>query len=196
MTRSQKFILFTALALFVIIYALMNSLRQGGVAPPPTSTNNNRRDFSPKTEVQITDPISIAPKPDGSINTQNWPVYRSTDLGFEIKYPTGWGIKKAYSNEKDVVFSLYFSSVPHDFFVNLTIFTTPLNQIIESESGQNPISVKTIALGNVKSVLQIKRGEKSNPEVSYIFQRGVYTYVMRGLSDLERAMLATLVFIS
>ena len=196
MTRSKKVILFLAIALIVVLYALANHLRQGGVVLPLTSTNNNRRDFSPKTEVEIADPISITPKPDGSIDTRNWPVYKGEDLGLEIKYPIGWGVKRLYSPYvKDEIVFLTFSPVPYDFLVGISISNTLFEKAIESESSKKLISTEKINIEGLGSVLQITRANSFDEDVSFIFQHGNYTYVMHASSDLGRAMLATLVFI-
>jgi hypothetical protein len=192
MTRSQKIILFTALALIIILYALMNSLRQNEKLP----TVKNRKDFSPKTEVEITNPIAVIPKRDGFIDTQNWPVYRGEDLGFEIRYPTGWGIKRLYSvYAKDEIVFLIFSPVPYDFSAGISILNTPFEKVVESESSKNLISTEKINIGELGSVLQITRANSYDEDVSFVFQHGNYTYVMRSSSDLGRAMLATLTFI-
>ena len=196
MTRSKRVILFFALALFVLLYALVNHLREREIPNLTTSNVNNYRDFSPKIEVPITDPIVITPEHDGSINTRDWPVYKGEDLGFEIRYPTGWGIKRLYSPYiKDEIVFLTFSPVPEDFFVGISISNTPFEKAVESESSKNLISTEEINVVGLGSVLRITRTNSFDSDVSYVFRRGNYTYVMRASPDLGRAMLATLTFI-
>ena len=185
----------TTLAMVLFSYALVNYFKQhGGEVVPVTK---NRRDFSPKIELQISNPITIVPSSDGTIDTQNWPVYKSADLGFEIKYPTGWGIKRLYSTyvEGEIVF-LAFSPVPEDFFISINILTTPFAKVVESESGKNLISTKTVTTSGISLISQITKGNPLNPDTSYVFYRDNYTYIMRGPLDLMHAMLATFSFIS
>ena len=192
MTRSQKFILFTTLALIVILYALMNSLREG-VKASPTKV---RKDFSPEIEVEINNPINIIPASDGLIDTRNWSIYKSDDFGFQIKYPTGWGIEKIYSPyTKNETLFLTFSNPSEDFFVGITISNTPFEEVVESESNEDLFSTEKLNIRGIGSVVQITRANPYESDVSFVFQRGDYTYTMRSSPDLGRVMLATLTFI-
>lgn len=199
MSKTKKFTLVFIIAIIVLLYAVVNNLGKNTsiVDTVPISTAPIRRDFSPKVEVQITNPINVVTKRDGSIDTQNWPVYQSADLGLEIKYPTGWGVKwlRSLANKDELVF-LTFSPVPEDFFVGISISNIAFEEAVKLESEKNLISTEKINIGTIGPVLQITRfNPHDDSDVSYVFKRGNYTYIMRSSSDLGQAMLATLSFI-
>ncbi len=192
MSPTRKIILFLALALIVILYAVVNNPKEDN----NVSIIKNRKDFSPEIEVEINNPITVTPNSNGLIDTKNWPTYKSDDFGFQIKYPTGWGIEKLYSQySKDEIVFLTFSPVYEDFFVGISISNTPFEEVVKSESSEDLISTKNINIGRIGSVLQITRDNPYESDVSYVFRHGDYTYAMRTSSDLGPAMLATLIFV-
>ncbi|MBI2100925.1 MAG: hypothetical protein HYT47_02815 [Candidatus Vogelbacteria bacterium] len=72
-------------------------------------------------EIQISDPIEVKPDPiTGEINTNDWPIYRNETLGFEIKYPNGWGIIHL-ERKKDRSHYFAIKSVSHDADVGLGV---------------------------------------------------------------------------
>lgn len=81
MTRAKKAILFLALALIVLLYAVVNNLKK----------NTNTADLA---SASLTSDVN------------KWPTYRNEKYGFEVKYPAGWEI--VVSKQTDLE-NLYFS---------------------------------------------------------------------------------------
>ena len=193
MTLTRKIVLFLALVIIVLLYTVMSDLKEDNDVP----VIKDLKDFSPKTEVEINNPITITPNSNGLIDTKDWPIYENDDFGFQIKYPTGWGIEKIYSPyTKSETLFLTFSNPPEDFFVGITISNTPFEEVVESEKGGDYlISTEKFNTKGIGSVLQITKTSSYESDVIFVFHYGDNTYAMRSSPNLGRAMLATLTFI-
>ena len=130
MTRSRKIILFLALALIVVLYALANNLREK--APPRNQSTWINYDDLNRSKYEI--PISDSPMDFTAALTSNvneWPTYRNEQFGFSLKYPPGWGVTNQRF-EGDVWF-IGFTHSEHDFFFGMSITRDSLEDKIELE---------------------------------------------------------------
>ncbi|MFH1170711.1 MAG: hypothetical protein V1704_04100 [Candidatus Vogelbacteria bacterium] len=196
MARSQKFILFTALALIVILYALMNSLRGSNSGRPlinkPTIINYNDLNNS-RYEIPISDsPMDFTVALTSDVNT--WPTYRNEQFGFSLKYPPGWGV----TNEKfkgDTWF-IGFSFSPHDFFFGMSITRDSLEDKITLEKGTDFLRMEEVPdIDGVKIVKIFSHPTEYSPEISsYVFENNGYSFAFRIDPEFFRLILPTLHF--
>lgn len=190
MTRPKKIILFVALALIVIFYALANNLRESD--QPIIS----RQPINPNSRYEI--PISDSPMDFTTALTSDvneWPIYRNEQFGFSLKYPPGWGV----TNEKfgEDVWFIGFRFSPHDFFFGVSISRDPLEDKIELEKGKDFLRLeegpKADGVKITKIVHSLDEYYQENT-ISYVFVHRDYSFALRINSEFFRLILPTLRF--
>ena len=192
MTRSQKFILFTALALIVVLYALMNSLRQN--EPLIVPRQPQRIDSISRYEIPISDsPMDFTLALTSDVNT--WPTYRNEQFGFSLKYPPGWGVtNEGFAGD---VWSIGFSESEHDANFGFSISRDSLDDKIILEKGNNFLRLEkgpeVDGVKIVKIIFPLNEYYKENI-ISYVFTHRDYGFGLRGDPWLLHLTLPTLSF--
>ncbi len=91
MTRTKKLILVVAIATIVLLYAVVNHLKQD-----TTNAITNPTEFPTTLDDAL---ISAVNK---------WPIFRNEKYGFEVRYPVGWEINVSKQTDLE---NLYFSFI-------------------------------------------------------------------------------------